>query len=69
MEPDPGKVCELPAPVFTLQLNETRALNIGFHRLEDMRAGYRYYGSSDPNFEVLALANAGIWMMDLVLQL
>lgn len=30
-----------------------------------MRPGYGYYGSSDPNFNVLAPANADIWMMDL----
>lgn len=29
-----------------------------------MRPGYGYHGSSDPNFDVLAPANTGIWMVD-----
>ena len=65
LKPDTGEAWELPMPVFSLQPDGTEALTIDFHRLEDMRPGYGYYGSSDPNFEVLALANAGIWMMDL----
>ena len=65
LSPDTGDTQELPAPVFTLHPDGTRALTIYFHRLEDMRPGYGYYGSSDPNFDVLAPANAGIWMMDL----
>jgi len=62
---DTGEVCELPVPEFTLHPKGTRALTVDFHRLEDMRPGYGYYGSSDPNFNVLAPANADIWMMDL----
>jgi len=65
LNPDTGEARDLPAPVFSLHPDGTRALTIDFHRLEDMRPGYGYYGSSDPNFEVLAPANAGIWVMDL----
>ncbi len=62
---DTGDTRELPVPVFTLHPDGTKALTIEFHRLEDMRPGYGYYGSVDPNFKVLAPANAGIWVMDL----
>ncbi|MDE0670249.1 MAG: hypothetical protein OXH72_00700 [Caldilineaceae bacterium] len=65
LNPDTGAARELPAPVFTLSPDGTKALTIDFHRLKDMRPGYGYYGSSDPNFEVLAPANAGIRVMDL----
>ena len=65
LNPDTGEAWELPTPVFSLQPDGTEALTIDFHRLEAMRPGYGYYGSLDPNFEVLASANAGIWVMDL----
>ena len=65
LNPNAGAARELSVPVFTLHPDGIRALTIDFHRLEDVRPGYGYCGSSDPNFEVLAPANAGIWMMDL----
>lgn len=65
LNPDTGAVRELPALVPTVHPDGIRALTIDFHRLEDMRPGYGYYGSSDSNFEVLAPANASIWVMDL----
>ena len=64
LNPDTGEVRELPVPVFTLHPDGARALTIDFRRLEDMRPGYGYHGSSDPNFDVLAPANTGIWMVD-----
>ncbi len=56
----------LPRPVFTLHPDGRTALTLDFHRLEDLRPGYGYYGSQDPNFDVLAPADAGIWRMDLI---
>lgn len=60
LNPDTGEARELPAPVFTLHSDGTKALTIDFHRLEDMWPGCGYYSSLDPNFEVLAPVNAGI---------
>lgn len=55
----------LPLPVFTLHPSGQEALAIDFHRLEDMRPGYGYYGAADPNYAVLAPEDAGIWRMQL----
>ena len=55
----------LPHPIFTLHPDGQTALTIDFHRLEDLRPGYGYYGSRDPNFDARAPADAGIWRMDL----
>jgi hypothetical protein len=60
-----GEKRSLPHPIFTLSPNGQTALSIDFHRLEDMRPGYGYYGISDPNFAVPAPANAGIFRFDL----
>ena len=65
LEVESGRSRQLPRPVFTLTPDGRGALTIDFHRLEDMRPGYGYYGSVDPNFDVLAPENAGIWRMDL----
>lgn len=60
-----GSERTLPRPIFTLHPDGRTALSIDFHRLEDMRPGYGYYGSADPNFDVRAPEDAGIRRMDL----
>lgn len=65
LEPASGRSEVLPHPVFTLHPEGQEALTLDFHRLEDMRPGYGYYGATDPNFDVRAPDNAGIWRMDL----
>lgn len=55
----------LSYPIFTLSPNGLTALGIDFHRLEDMRPGYGYFGIPDPNYEVLAPDNSGIYQLDL----
>ena len=65
LDPASGASHVLPHPVFTLHPGGQEALTIDFHRLEDMRPGYGYYGATDPNFDVQAPDNAGIWRMDL----
>ncbi len=65
LDPASGHSQVLPHPVFTLHPHGQEALTIDFHRLEDMRPGYGYYGSADPNCDVRAPDNAGIWRMKL----
>ena len=60
-----GQKRTLPQPIFTLSPDGRSALGIDFHRLEDMRPGYGYYGILDPNYHVLAPDNAGIYHLDL----
>lgn len=56
---------ELPSPIYALSPDATWAAFPDFRRLNDTRPGYGYAGLPDPNKEVLAPADAGIWKMDL----
>jgi hypothetical protein len=55
----------LPAPIYGLSPDARWAVFPDFRRLHDMRPGYGYNGIPDPNKEVAAPDNAGIWRMDL----
>jgi len=55
----------LPQPIFTLSPDGRTALGLDFHRLDDMRPGYGYAGIPDPNRDVLAPDDAGIYRLDL----
>jgi hypothetical protein len=55
----------LPAPVYALSPDAKWAVHPEFGRLHDARPGYGYAGISDPNRDVPAPENAGIWRLDL----
>lgn len=60
-----GKRRTLPNPVYAVSPCGTWAIAPDFRRLNDTRPGYGYAGIPDPNAEVLAPEDAGIWRMDL----
>jgi hypothetical protein len=55
----------LPHPVYNLSPDGKTALAPDFRRLNDCRPGYGYSGVPDPNSDILAPANAGVWRMDM----
>jgi hypothetical protein len=55
----------IPFPVYTVSPDGRTAMSADFRRINDMRPGYGYAGIPDPNREVLAPDNAGIWRVDL----
>lgn len=50
-----------PAPVYSISPDGRWAVTTDFRRLNDTRPGYGYAGVPDPNKDVLAPGNAGIW--------
>ncbi len=60
-----GEQKTLPYPVYTLSPDGRTALSVDFERINDLRPGYGYAGIPDPNREVLAPENAGIYLCDL----
>lgn len=54
----------LPNPIYNLSPDGKTAIAPDFRRLNDNRPGYGYAGIADPNREVQAPADAGIWRMD-----
>lgn len=60
-----GEQETLPFPVYTLSPDGRTALSVDFERINDLRPGYGYAGIPDPNREVLAPENAGIYVCDL----
>jgi hypothetical protein len=55
----------LPGPIYAISPDGKSAISPDFRRLHDTRPGYGYAGVPDPNKDVLAPADAGIWRMDL----
>jgi hypothetical protein len=55
----------LPYPIYCLSQDGRWALSLDFRRLHDVRPGYGYAGISDPNKNVLAPEDSGIWKIDL----
>ncbi len=55
----------LPAPIYAISPDARWAVHCDFRRLHDTRPGYGYAGIADPNRDVLAPDNSGIWRMDL----
>lgn len=55
----------LPAPVYALSPDARWAIAPDFRRLGDTRPGYGYNGIPDPNKQVAAPDDAGIWRMDM----
>ncbi len=60
-----GKKRTLPSPFYALSPDGLWAVAPDFRRLNDTRPGYGYTGIPDPNRDVLAPDNAGIWRMDM----
>ncbi len=60
-----GEQKTLPFPIYTLSPDGETALSVDFERINDLRPGYGYAGIPDPNREVLAPENAGIYRCDL----
>ena len=56
----------LTRPVLALSHDGKRALCVNMSRLDDMRPGYGYPGLSDPNLQVPAPDDDGVWVMDLL---
>lgn len=55
----------LPAPIYAVSPDARWAIAPDFRRLHDTRPGYGYAGIPDPNSDVRAPEDAGIWSMDL----
>jgi len=55
----------LPAPIYAVSPDARWAIHPDFRRLHDTRPGYGYAGIADPNRDVAAPDNAGIWRLDL----
>lgn len=60
-----GRKRTLPAPIYTVSPDARWALAPDFRRLNDCRPGYGYAGLPDPNRDVAAPEDAGIWRMDM----
>ncbi|MFN7938077.1 MAG: hypothetical protein U0R19_32410 [Bryobacteraceae bacterium] len=60
-----GKKRTLPSPIYALSPNGKWAVAPDFRRLHHTRPGYGYAGVPDPNRELAAPKDAGIWKMDL----
>jgi len=60
-----GRRRTLPHPVYALSPDGRWAVTTDFRRLNDTRPGYGYAGPADPNRNVQAPEDAGIWRVDL----
>ena len=60
-----GKRRTIPHPIYALSPDGAWAIAPDFRRLNDCRPGYGYAGIPDPNREVAAPEDAGIWRLDL----
>jgi hypothetical protein len=60
-----GKTRTLPHPVYALSPDGAWGVAPDFRRLNDTRPGYGYAGLPDPNRDVTAPDDAGIWKVDL----
>lgn len=55
----------LPMPIYALSPDARWGIACDFRRLHDTRPGYGYAGVADPNKDVLAPTDSGIWKVDL----
>lgn len=60
-----GRERVVPHPIYTLSHDGKWALSTDFRRLNHTRPGYGYAGVADPNADVAAPKEAGIWRVDL----
>ncbi|MBM4081750.1 MAG: hypothetical protein FJ278_18745, partial [Planctomycetes bacterium] len=60
-----GRKRTLPAPIYTVSPDGRWAVTPDFRRINHLRPGYGYAGLPDPNRDVSAPADSGIWHVDL----
>jgi hypothetical protein len=60
-----GEKRTLPGPVYTITSDGKFAFFPDFRRIQHCRPGYGYAGLPDPNRDILAPGDAGIWRIDL----
>ncbi|HRW08367.1 MAG TPA: hypothetical protein P5121_24860 [Caldilineaceae bacterium] len=60
-----GQRRTLDFPIYTLSPDGRTAIGTDFRRINHMRPGYGYAGIPDPNHDVLAPADTGIYSVDL----
>lgn len=60
-----GKRRKIPAPVYGVSPDARWAVHPDFRRIHDTRPGYGYNGIPDPNRNLAAPDDAGIWHIDL----
>jgi hypothetical protein len=60
-----GERRTLPRPIYALSQDGAYAVGTDFRRIQNMRPGYGYPGLDDPNREVKAPKDVGIYRMDL----
>ena len=62
---DSGAMNTIPFPIYAMGPDGSWAVSTDFRRLNDARPGYGSVGIADPNSDVLALEDVGIWKVDL----
>ncbi len=60
-----GKKRTLGYPIYTLSPDGRSAIGADFRRISHMRPGYGYAGIPDPNYDLLAPEDTGIYRVDL----
>ncbi|MEQ8766777.1 MAG: hypothetical protein RL885_22885, partial [Planctomycetota bacterium] len=60
-----GEVETFNRPLYHASPDGRKFLSTDFRRIQDMRPGYGYPGIPDPNRDVLAPEDEGIWLVDL----
>ena len=60
-----GEKRTLPHPIYTISPDGRTALGTDFRRIDHMRPGYGYKGIPDPNHDLLAPVDSGIYRLDL----
>ena len=60
-----GATRTLPVPIYTIAPDGKSAIGTDFRRINHMRPGYGYAGIPDPNYDVIAPADSGIYGIDL----
>jgi len=65
LDVETGKRRTVPHPIYSVSPDGRKAVSPDFRRVNDMRPGYGYGGLPDPNAEVLAPEDSGIFVIDL----
>ena len=65
LDVDSGAMNTIPFPIYAVGPDGFWAESTDFRRLNDTRPGYGYVGIPDPNSDVLAPEDVGIWQVDL----
>ncbi len=60
-----GRMRTVPWPVYAVSPDGAWAVTTDYRRLNDTRPGYGYVGIEDPNADVLAPDDVGVWRVDL----